>query len=255
MLLRLTSTRSGSFLFILNRVSSTSVELGSSSGTGLYWVHWITPTTHLQNTLSCTAGDCANCGLNSSYCENSTHLNMFAALSQHVFIKSFRAPILSRRLIAWDSVNTPAYSFCQTKQSIVYCSWKYNFSRQLVMTLNITLDYGALCWFRNKLSQSTEGHVGFQLKRKLKLYIYKITKIHFQLKFFKFIFWCFNSSKREQTYQTTLGFCIFQPICYKSCIFHIYADHFLKDTTEFRVLFVYPTFQALDFHSLSKNTF
>lgn len=43
MLLRLTSTRSGSFLFILSRVSSTSVELGSSSGTGLYWVHWMTP--------------------------------------------------------------------------------------------------------------------------------------------------------------------------------------------------------------------
>lgn len=57
MLLRLTSTRSGSFLFILSRVSSTSVELGSSSGTGLYWVHWITPVTHLNNTLSCTAGD------------------------------------------------------------------------------------------------------------------------------------------------------------------------------------------------------
>lgn len=45
MLLRLTSTRSGSFLFTLNRVSSTSVELGSSSGTGLYWVHWMTPAT------------------------------------------------------------------------------------------------------------------------------------------------------------------------------------------------------------------
>lgn len=44
-LLRLTSTRSGSFLFNLNRVSSTSVELGSSSGTGLYWVHWMTPAT------------------------------------------------------------------------------------------------------------------------------------------------------------------------------------------------------------------
>lgn len=43
MLLRLTSTKSGSFLFTLDSVSATSVELGSSSGTGLYWVHWITP--------------------------------------------------------------------------------------------------------------------------------------------------------------------------------------------------------------------
>uniref|UniRef100_A0A0E9U7T7 Uncharacterized protein n=1 Tax=Anguilla anguilla TaxID=7936 RepID=A0A0E9U7T7_ANGAN len=36
MLLRLTSTRSGSLLRIFSRVSWTSVELGSSSGTGLY---------------------------------------------------------------------------------------------------------------------------------------------------------------------------------------------------------------------------
>lgn len=58
MLFRLTSTRSGSFLFILSRVSSTSVELGSSSGTGLYWVHWITPRIWTQQNYtahSCTA--------------------------------------------------------------------------------------------------------------------------------------------------------------------------------------------------------
>lgn len=76
MLLRLTSTRSGSFLFILNSVSSTSVELGSSSGTGLYWVHWITPTTRLQNTVSRTAGHIYIC------------LRPFAQLS--LYIKSLQ---------------------------------------------------------------------------------------------------------------------------------------------------------------------
>lgn len=43
MLLRLTSSSLGSLFFIRSRVSSTSVEFGSSSGTGLYCVGLITP--------------------------------------------------------------------------------------------------------------------------------------------------------------------------------------------------------------------
>lgn len=43
MLLRLTSSSFGSLLFIRSSVSSTSVEFGSSSGTGLYCVGLITP--------------------------------------------------------------------------------------------------------------------------------------------------------------------------------------------------------------------
>lgn len=43
MLLRLTSSSVGSLLFIRSSVSSTSVEFGSSSGTGLYCVGLITP--------------------------------------------------------------------------------------------------------------------------------------------------------------------------------------------------------------------
>lgn len=118
MLLRLTSTRFGSFLFILNRVSSTSVELGSSSGTGLYWVHWITPTTHLPNTCVCTR----------------RQLGLFIKLDslweQHWF-KHVCSPfpsnrtVLSRQLIAWDSVDASAYNPCQTKLSLLYCSWKH----------------------------------------------------------------------------------------------------------------------------------
>lgn len=43
MLLRLTSSSLGSLFFIRSSVSSTSVEFGSSSGTGLYCVGLITP--------------------------------------------------------------------------------------------------------------------------------------------------------------------------------------------------------------------
>ena len=43
MLLRLTSSSFGSLFFIRSRVPSTSVEFGSSSGTGLYCVGLITP--------------------------------------------------------------------------------------------------------------------------------------------------------------------------------------------------------------------
>lgn len=43
MLLRLTSSSFGSLFFIRSSVSSTSVEFGSSSGTGLYCVGLITP--------------------------------------------------------------------------------------------------------------------------------------------------------------------------------------------------------------------
>lgn len=48
-LLKLTSSRSGSLLWILFRVSSTSVEFGSSSGTGLYCVGLITPAGEKQD--------------------------------------------------------------------------------------------------------------------------------------------------------------------------------------------------------------
>lgn len=43
MLLRLTSSSLGSLFLIRSSVSSTSVEFGSSSGTGLYCVGLITP--------------------------------------------------------------------------------------------------------------------------------------------------------------------------------------------------------------------
>lgn len=49
-LLRLTSSRSGSLLCIRFSVSSTSVEFGSSSGTGLYCVGLITPASEKRDT-------------------------------------------------------------------------------------------------------------------------------------------------------------------------------------------------------------
>lgn len=173
MLLRLTSTRSGSFLFILNRVSSTSVELGSSSGTGLYWVHWITPVTHLNNIRSCTAGE--------NYCYISltvfhkTHFNMFAAVSTHVFVEisyctsvdnirtadCFRLIFLQSlpnkvgTKFPWRSFLTGGNPSISTREFIIACSkdWSINLHKKLFYHFSIL----ELCFHSSRCDVECDG--------------------------------------------------------------------------------------------------